>query len=83
MIKRGWLFFYAHPEENWKGRYGLRDCVAVNGILPCVQFVGIVDEKLDRFCAGVHSSVFELTSLIILPFHFLTILINPTVDWLG
>ena len=36
-----------------------------------------------RSCAGVHISVVELTSLAILPFHCLSNLINPTVDWLG
>ena len=82
-MKRGWLFFYAHPEEHCKGRYGLRDCVAVKGILPCVGCVGIVEAKLDRSCAGFHSSVVDLTSLTILPFHYLRNLINPTVDWLG
>ena len=61
----------------------MRDCVAVKGILPCVGCVGIVDAKLDRSYAGVHIYVVELTSLAILPFHFLIILINPTVDWLG
>ena len=40
-IKRGQLSFYAHLEEHWKGRYGMRDCVAVKGILPCVGCVGI------------------------------------------
>ena len=35
--------------------------------------------KLDRSGAGVHSSVVELTSLVILPFHCLSSLINPTV----
>ena len=78
-IKKGWIFFCAHPEEHWKGRYGLRDCVAMNVILPCVGCVGIVDAKLDRSGAGVHSSMVELTSLEILPFHCLRSLINPTV----
>ena len=55
----------------------------MKGILPCVGCVGIVDAKLDRSGAGVHSSVVELTSLAILPFHYLSSLINPTVDWLG
>ena len=36
-----------------------------------------------RYFAGVHSSVVELTSLAIHPFHSLRNLINPTVDWLG
>ena len=57
--------------------------MAVKGILPCVGCVGIVDSKLDRSSAGVHSSVVELTNLAILPFHYLSSLINPTVDWLG
>ena len=51
----------------------------MKGILPCFGCVGIVDAKLDRSGAGVHSSVVELTSLAILPFHFLSIMINPTV----
>ena len=55
----------------------------MKGILPCVGGVGIVEAKLDRSCAGVHSSVVELTSLAILPFHCLSALINPTVVWLG
>ena len=55
----------------------------MKGILPFVGCVGIVDFKLDRYGAGVHSSVVDLTSLTILPFHFLNILINPIVDWLG
>ena len=57
----------------------MRDCVAVKGILPCVGCVGIVDAKLDRSSAGVHSSVVELTILAILPFHCLNSVINPTV----
>ena len=52
-------------------------------ILPCVGCVGIVESKLDRSCIGVHSSVVELTSLAILPFHCLGSLINPTVACLG
>ena len=82
-IKRGWLFFYAHLGEHWKGRYGLRDYVVVKGILPCVGCVGIMEATLDRYFVGVHSSVVELTSLAILPFHYLSSLINPTVDWHG
>ena len=81
--KRGWLLFYAYPEEHWKGRYGLRDYVAEKGILPCVGCVGIVEAKLDRSCAGVHSSVVELTSLGILTSHYLSNLIYPIVDCLG
>ena len=46
-LKWGWLLFYEHLGEQWKGRNGLRDCVAVKGILPCVGCVGIVDTKLD------------------------------------
>ena len=61
----------------------MRDFVAVKGILPCVGCVGIVEAKLDRSCASVHSSVVELTSLAILPFHCLSGMINPIVDWLG
>ena len=76
------LIFYAHLVEHWKGRYGLRDCVAVKGILPCVGCVGIVEDNLDRYWVGVNSSMVELIILAILPFHFLSSLINPTVDWL-
>ena len=47
---------------HWKGRYGQRHYVEVMGILPCVGCVGIVDAKLDRSSAGVHSSVVEFTS---------------------
>ena len=79
----GWLIFDVHLREHWKGRYGMRDYVVVKGILPCAGCVGIVEAKLDRYCAGFHSSVVELTSLAIIPFHFLSSLINPTVDWLG
>ena len=82
-MKRASKILSAHPEEHWKGRYGLRECVAVKGILPCIGCVGIMDAKLDRSCASVHSFVVELTSLEILPFHCLSSLINPTVDWLG
>ena len=72
--------FFAHPEEHWKGRYGLREYVAVKAIIHCVGCVGIVDAKLDRFVSVFHSSVVELTSLAILPFHCLSSLINPIVD---
>ena len=61
----------------------MRDFVAVKGILLCVGCVGIVEAKLNRSCAGLHSFVVDLTSLAILPFHWLSILINATVDWLG
>ena len=44
-IKRGWQIFYAHLEEHLKGRYGLRDYVAVKGMLYCVGCVGIVETK--------------------------------------
>ena len=39
----------------------------------------------DISCAGVHSSMFELTSLAIQPFHLLSSLINPNVffAWLN
>ena len=57
--RQGWLSFHAHPEEHWKGRYGLKDCVALKGILPCVGCVCIVDAKPDRSCGGVPSSVNE------------------------
>ena len=69
--------------EHWNGRYGLKDCVAVKRILPHVVCVGIVEAKLDRSCRGVQMSVVELTSLAILPFHCLSSLINPTMDWLS
>ena len=59
------------------------NCVEVKKILPCVGCVGIVGVKLDRSCRGIHSSVVELTSVAILPFHCLSSLINPIVDWLG
>ena len=36
-------------------------------------------ERQARSCAGVHSSVVELTSLSIKPFHLLSSLINPNV----
>ena len=52
-------------------------------ILPCVLCVGIVDAKLDRSSVDVHSSMVELTSFAILPFYYLSIPINPLVDWLG
>ena len=55
----------------------------MKGILPCVGCVGIVEAKLDRSCAGIHSSVVELASLTSFPFHCLNSMINPTVDWLG
>ena len=55
----------------------------MKGILPYVGCVGIVEAKLDRSGVGVHSSMVELTSLSILPFHCLSNLINPIVDWLG
>ena len=50
-----------HTQEN-TGRYGVGDCVAMKGILPCVGCVGIMDVNLDRSCRGVHSSVVELTN---------------------
>ena len=65
------------------GMYGMRDCVVVKGILPCVGCVGIVEANLGISCRGVHISVVELTSLAIIPFHCLRSLINPTVDCLG
>ena len=54
----------------------------MKGIVPCVGCVGIVDSKLDRSSAGVHSSVVELTNLAILPFDYLRIPRNPIMDWL-
>ena len=67
--KSVWLIFYAHLEEHWKGRYGLRDYVVEKGILPCVGCVGIVDARLDRSFGGLPSSMNELSSLEILRFH--------------
>ena len=61
----------------------MRDCGAEKGTLPCVGCVGNVDARLDRSCEGVLSSVDELTSLLVLPVHYLSILINPKIDWLG
>ena len=55
----------------------------MKGILLCVGCVGIVETKLDRSFRGVYSFVVELTSLTILPLHYLSILVKPTVDWLG
>ena len=52
-------------------------------MLPCVGCVGIVDVRPDRSCEDVLSSVNELTSLAILPVHYLSSLINPKIDWLG
>ena len=52
--KSGWLIFYAHPEEQWKGRYGLRDCEVEKGILPCVGCVGIGDSRPYISWGGVH-----------------------------
>ena len=62
----------------------MRDCVAVKGILPCVGCVSIVEEKLDIYCGGIHSSVVELTILAILPLHCLSYLKpNCGLDWLN
>ena len=47
------MSLYAHPEEHWKRRYSLRDCVVEKGILPYVGCVGIVDAKPDKSCGGV------------------------------
>ena len=55
----------------------------MNGIISCVGYVGIMDAELDRYYAGVHSSVVELNRLAVLSFHYLSILINPTVVWIG
>ena len=57
--KSGWLIFYAHPEEHWKGRYNPRDCVVAKGILPCVGSVGIMDARINRSYGGVPRSVNE------------------------
>ena len=67
------------------GREGMAqgNCVVVKGILPCVGCVGIVDAKLDRYGASVHIFVVELTIFVILPFHCLSSLINPYLDWIG
>ena len=69
---------YADLEEQWKGRCSLRDCGAEKGTLPCVGCVGRGGSSPDRACEGVLSSVDDLTSLAVLPAHFLRILINPT-----
>ena len=82
-IKRGWLLFYAHLREHWKGRYGLRGCVVVKGILPCVGCVGNLGTNLDISSRGIHSYVVELTILAIIPLHFLINIINTIVDWIG
>ena len=55
----------------------------MKGILPYAGCVGIVEAKIDRSCAGDHSSVIEPYSLVIHPFHYLSSLINPTINWLG
>ena len=47
--------------------------------LSCVGCVGSGEAKTDRSCEGVISFVDELTSLTVLPSHFLIILINPYV----
>ena len=46
-IKRGWFFFFAHPEEHCNGRHILRDCVAEKGMLPYVGCVGVGKAKPD------------------------------------
>ena len=55
----------------------------MKGIIPYVGYVGIMEVKLDRYFVGVHVFVVELTSLAILPFHYLSNVINPTIDWLS
>ena len=50
--KSGWLILYAHLEEHWKGRDGLRDYVAEKGILPFVGCIGIMDTMIDRSSGG-------------------------------
>ena len=65
------------PEEHWKGRHILRNCVAEKEMLPCVGCVGNGDARPNRYCEGVLSSVDELTSLAVLLANYLRILINP------
>ena len=43
--------------------------------------VGIVDSQVNISSVGVHSSVVELTSLAVLPFHFLSSQRNTTFGW--
>ena len=50
----------------------------MKGILHCVGWCSYCGDQ-DRYCAGVHSSMVELTSLEIPPFHLFSILINPNV----
>ena len=56
----------------------LRDCGAEKGALPCVGCVGSGEARIDGSYEGVLISVDEITSLVVLPTHFLRILINPT-----
>ena len=41
-----------------------------------------MDSRLERYCRGVLSSVYDLTRLEVLPVHCLGILINTKIDWL-
>ena len=54
------------------------------GTLHCVGHVDSGEARPDRSCEGVISSVDELTSLVVLPSHYLRSLINPTgrMAWL-
>ena len=70
------------PRRELEGKVWLEGLCSIEGNT-CVGCVGIMDAKLDRSGASVHSSVVELTSLAIHPFHYLSSLINPTIDWLS
>ena len=52
-------------------------------MLPCVGCVDVLESKPSS--AGVHISMAELTSLVVQPFHLLSILINPNLvlAWLN
>ena len=57
--------------------------VVEKGTLPCVGCVDHVVAGPDRSCEGVLSSVYELTSLAVLPVHCLRSLTNQLQGWLG
>ena len=62
----------------------MRDYGAEKGTLPYVGCVGRRGSRPDRSCEGVLSSVDELTSLAVIPSHYLRSLINPNGEmaWL-
>ena len=70
-------------ERTLEGKVWPKGLCSNEGNTSLFWVCSIVKAKLDRYCRGVHSSMVELTSLAILPFHFLSSLINPTVDWFG